>query len=330
MNTVKISLLTEYDSVPAHCKIYCCEELIFDSVISAELELSHQINSMDQFSMKVIKSGKTMDIVKKKQRQEVFIKNINLNGVDLKIKEFGKFHLKDNLFVDDQIIQTTQLNLNGEWHFTLPARSLTGIVDVSAIEIRDRLEDCDIACFGCSQTYGAFLDSDQSWPNQLGLITGTAVRNYGIGGSTINEILAFVNHYIKNYKASMILLYLPHSFRRQITIDGKVKNIRPDSPFNKELVLHGEEHSVATICSLLYQWLETIPDTVKIYFGTYQTTEYRLYEKTRLRKFMLPFLEGNNYPKASDNQHHGAEFNVDFARTVYKFLKDTGSSITAK
>jgi hypothetical protein len=35
---------------------------------------------------------------------------------------------------------------------------------------------------------------------------------------------------------------------------------------------------------------------------------------------MVPFLEADDYSKASDNLHHGAEFNRDFAKIIHNFL----------
>jgi len=325
MGILKILLSTEYTSKPAHCKIYCCEELIFDSIVLKDVELIHKIELFNQFNIKIIKTGKTVDIVKKKEKQDIIIKNINLNGIDLKIKEFGEFKIKNNIYVDDHTLNTNLLNLNGEWNLELPYRELVGQIDVESIKIRDNIEDSDIACFGCSQTYGSFLEYNESWPNQLKLITGKKIRNYGIGGSNINEITAFVDYYIKNYKTDMILLYLPHTFRRQKNIDGRIKRIGTTDSENRELMLHGEEHSIAVLSIPFYNWLENISNDKKIYFGTYQTSEYELYKKTPLTKFMLPFLEGNNYPTASDNIHHGPEFNKDFAKLVFNFLKDRRS-----
>jgi hypothetical protein len=321
MNIIKIFLSTKYDSVPSHCKIYCCDELIFDSVVDKDLHIVHEVNLVNPFSVKIIKTGKTVEIVKTNQEQSIKIKNINLNGIDLKVGEFGKFHVKGNPYVDDHTLQTDCLNLNGEWQLELPARSIVGRIEPTELKFRDPLEDCDIACFGASQTYGAFLEYNESWPAQLQEETGKKIRNYGIGGSNVNEITALVDHYIENYKTDTILLYLPHTFRRQLEINGSWQRPRWNDTVNRDLILHGEEHSIAVISGDLYRWLDNISKNTKIYFGSDQTDEYGLYERTPLKKFMMPFLEGNNYPKASDNLHYGAEFNRDFAKIIKDFLK---------
>lgn len=321
MNLVKISLSTNYDSVPSHCRIECCGDIIFDSVISKDTELVHEILNLDHFYIEITKTGKTLELVKKNHEQVITIENINLNGIDLKTQEFGEFRIRDNPYVDDETLQTGRLHLNGKWRLELPKRSLVGTFDPSNKKLRDEVGDCDIACFGCSQTFGSFLEYDQSWPAQLQKITGKSVKNYGIQASNINEITSFVDHYVKNYKTDTILLYLPHTFRRQMNIDGEIKQIAMDDAQNKELVLHGEEHSIAVLSGNVYEWLENISKHTKIYFGTYQTDEHELYERTSLKKFMFPFLQGDDYPKASDNLHNGAEFNQDLAKIFAEFLK---------
>jgi hypothetical protein len=323
MNIVKISLSTKYDSVPAHCQIHCCDELIFDTVVDKDLDITHETNQLNQFSVRITKTGKTVEVVKKNHEQSIMIKNINLNGIDLKVAEFGKFHVKNNIYVNDHTLQTNCLNLNGEWMLELPARSIAGKIDLAKLKFRDPLEDSDIACFGCSQTYGVFLENYESWPARLQEETGKKIRNYGVRGSNINEITALVDYYIENYKTDTILLYLPHTFRRQLELDGIIQQLGTLDPRNKDLVLHGEEHSIAVISDDLYRWLDNISQNTKIYFGTYQRDEYRLYEKTPLKKFMMPFLEGNDYPKASDDLHHGAEFNRVFAKKIKEFLKNS-------
>lgn len=320
MNIVKISLSTNYDLAPAHCRIKCCGDVIFDSVISKDTELMHEILNLDRFYIEITKTGKTLELVKKNEEQVINIENINLNGIDLKTREFGEFRIRDNPYVDDETLQTDRLHLNGKWRLELPKRSLVGTFDPSNKKLRDEVGDCDVACFGCSNTWGSFLEYDQSWPAQLQQITGKSTKNYGIQASNINEITSFVDHYIKNYKTDTILLYLPHTFRRQMKIGGEIKRIAMGDGQNKELVLHGEEHSIAVLSGNMYEWLEGISRHTKIYFGTYQTDEHELYERTSLKKFMFPFLQGDDYPKASDNLHHGAEFNKDFAKLLKNFL----------
>jgi hypothetical protein len=291
--------------------------------VSKNIELTKEIDRFEQFTVKVTKSGKTPDLVDKNHNQTLVVQNITLNGIALKVQEFGRFELKNNPYVKEETLQTNNLSLNGEWLLELPRRSLRGHLDIGRIQgekLRDDIGDCDIACFGCSQTWGFFLEYEESWPSQLQKITGRSVKNLGIGGSNNSEIMAFVDYYMNNYKSDVALIYLPHSYRRQSIVDGKVLNISTTSEKNRELLINGEEHSIASLSGELYDRLENISKKSKVYFGTYQTNEYDLYQKTPLKKYMFPFLQGDNYPKASDNRHYGAKFNRDFAKMLKDFL----------
>ena len=324
MNTLKISLSTTYDVAPSHLKIECLGEVIHEGELTKNTVIEHETGRLDPFELKITKTGKTKEIVDIKGTQEVVVELVNLNGIDLKVKEFGRFYLKNNPYVNDDTIQTDRLNLNGEWILELPSSNLVGDIRENSMEaMRDQFSDSDdhdISCFGCSQTYGNFLEYDETWPAQLFKLGGTMVKNYGVPGSNINEITAMVDKFLEKFKTDVILLYLPHTFRRQQNIGNKIVNVRWDDKSNREIILHGEEHSIAVLSGSFMAWLENISRHTKIYFGTYQTDEYKLFQQTPLKKFMLPFLEDSDYPKASDGLHHGAEFNSDFAKLLVDFL----------
>ena len=79
--------------------------------------------------------------------------------------------------------------------------------------------------------------------------------------------------------------------------------------------------TLSVLAGAFMEWLDNVSKHTKIYFGTYQTDEYKLYQQTPLKKFMFPFLEGIDYPKASDGIHHGPEFNRDLAKILKDFLQ---------
>ncbi len=45
MNFLEVSLKTEHTSVPAHLKIYCSDELVFDDLIDKNLVIKKQLRS---------------------------------------------------------------------------------------------------------------------------------------------------------------------------------------------------------------------------------------------------------------------------------------------
>lgn len=321
MNTLQIILSTEYTSIPSHCKIYCCDKLIFYNAINKDITIDHTFTTPKQLSIKIIKDGKNKNLVDNKHIQTINIKKITVNGIDLKIHAFGQFQTKNNPYVEDHLLQTTNLTLNGEWTISTLEQPLVGTFNFEKTKHRipDSVEDCDIACFGCSQTYGVGIDKNQTWPLHLGNILGVKVKNFGIPGSNINQITAFIEYFCKNYKTKLILFLLPHSMRRQIVKDNIIENALAHHSANKEFILHGEEHSIINLSCSMSFWLEKIP--TKILISSYSDTEYALIQKTQLSDKLLPYLEFRDYPLASDNLHFGAEYCKEYASSLAEYIK---------
>lgn len=322
MNKLRIDLQTEYESLPSHCKITCCGLTIYDDLVTKDTSIDQDIGEFQTFVIEIEKTGKSMELVKKSHKQNLTIKKIQLNGIDLKTAEFGQFSITGNPYVDDHTIQTDRLDLNGVWRLELPRLVLRGSVRPSeSLLLRDTFGDCDVACFGCSQTYGYSLEPHETWPNQLQLLTGRSVRNFGTPSSSINEITALVEKFLESHHADTIILYLPHTFRRQTIRDGRLEVVFPDDPENRDLILHGEEHSVALLAGHFVDWIESIAKGRKVFFGTYHIDEHKLFERTPACRYLLPFFSAEGYPPAPDGQHFGAKFSQDLAKNFIDFLQ---------
>ena len=126
MNKVKLSLSTIYDITPSYLQVECQGEVIYAGELTKNIVIEHETGRPGNFEIKIKKTGKTKEVVDMKGRQEVVVESINLNGIDLKIEEFGSFSLKDNPYVTEETLQTTKLNLNGEWTFGLLKTNLIG------------------------------------------------------------------------------------------------------------------------------------------------------------------------------------------------------------
>jgi len=323
MNEIFLQVSTKYTSIPPHCKIYCCDELIFDGVVSSNIHLNFQTPINKIFKLEIIKNGKTLDLVKKKHKQEIVIEKLSLNGIELKIKVFGFFENRNNDFVKDNILQTNTCKLNGRWIYQLPEQELIGYFDKVKIKnIFGKLNDADIACFGCSETQGLHIEPSTRWPNVLLDITGRDVKNYGIGGSNINEITAFVKYYVENFKCNNVIMLLPHTFRKQIhdKKNNAYLNVGPTHESNKMIMMHGEEHSIANLSGKLINFLTEIGKKTKICFSLTHTSEHHLFSKTPCKKFMLPLIDKNLFPTGSDNIHGGESYNKSFAETVVNYI----------
>ena len=327
MNKVIIKLETNYESVPPLVKIDCCNKIIFNSLLDKNLELEVDVDASTNFFIEITKSGKTLDLVKKNYSQSTTINQISLNGIDLKINAFGKFKAMNNPYIEDHTLTTSICSLNGVWRLDLPSYDLIGQVNINDLNLRDKLDYYDIACFGCYQTYGIPNEESNSWPRQLELVTGKKVGNFSIQGSlakgsaNINQITSLIMHYFKNqddYPNTVILL-LPHCAKKQIVNDkGLIENTMIDDESTQEYLLHGEEHLISQIAVKLYDLIKIIEGYgSKFYFSTYYRSEYDLWSKTQCRDYMLPYMEFRDYP-TSEDYVMGHEYCEKYA----KMLKD--------
>lgn len=323
MSNCKIKLSVEYTSLPPNCKIFLSDNLIFDNVLKNDITIDHDFKPSDQqIIIKIIKSGKNKDIVDQNHIQTINIEEILINNIEVKIKEFGKCNVRNNSYVNDHFLQTTNLTLNCEWSITLLSQNFIGYFNVEGKKhiLRDKITDTDVACFGCSNTYGFCLDYTQSWPYHLGKKLDLKVGNYGIPGSNINEITAFVDYYLERYNTDLIFLLLPHSMRRQVNENGKTKNIPPHDNRNRDYIFHGENHSIINLSIFMESWLGK-KSKPNILLGLYHESEYKLLEKTPIKKYLTPFLDVKEYPPASDGLHFGEKYCELYAECVAEHIK---------
>ena len=163
-NKVCINLKTVYDAHPAYVKIISENKIVFDRLVKENtiVEFTYSANK-ERFKIQLIKTGNSL------QKQEIIIDDILLNGCSLHPNFFGTFNLKDST------IQTNHLALNGNWSIDIPLFNLKGESAINRESFRDKFEDSDIACFGCSFTYGYLLESNETWPSHLNKLLGKKI-----------------------------------------------------------------------------------------------------------------------------------------------------------
>jgi hypothetical protein len=323
MHNIILDIETVYDSKPCFLEILSNQKIIFKGEISKNLKIEFKYPRKNFFELKIKKTGKTLDIVKLKHRQEVYIKSLLLNGFSLHPDKFAKFESKDNPYVKNSIIQTNILTLNGVWTINLPLFDISGISTLMTTEFRDTVEDCDIACFGCSFTAGNHIDYKETYPFLLSKALNKKVCNYGIGGSNNQEIFANAIEYSKNFRCKKMILLLCHSSRLQIENEEtkellnwylNMPNLKFETQKVKEItrqvVLHGE--SSVLLSSQIPQIIKNLSIIEKningkVYIGFYIPEEYFLFSNIGyFKNKLLPLFELNKrFPLADDNKHPG-------------------------
>ena len=333
---VTLSLKTIYDGAPAVIEIIVNKKSIYKDRLEKNITLNFDYEGDDQFKIEINKTGKDIDIVKNGSRQEIVVEQLLLNGFSLHPDKFGIFYIKDNPYVDDCELQTNQLNLNGTWILDVPLFPLEGVSTLESYKsFRDPVADTSIGCFGCSFTWGSYLDYKESWPAQLSNITGKDVKNYGIGGSNNQEIMANACEYAKKYEVKDIIILLCHFCRLQLVKDHQLYNWHPksDNKFYKLFPNEIKKMSTYSETTLLFSgqvpyFLEKIREiksniTGNIFVSTYIQDHYNCLEKIDNTDFiLLPFYElSKNYTLASDNKHPGPEHHRLFAESIVSYIK---------
>ena len=328
---IEIVLDTVFDSKPAHLNIQINNETVFDSVLESPRSVIGHQHLGESYNIKIQKNGKTLDIVKKNERQQVIVKDVLLNGLGQHPNKFGHFEQKDNPYVKDKIVQTNILNLNGTWRLELPIfrqsfKENTSVEDlVSSGRIRDELSNTVVACFGCSFTHGWGLDRKQTWPHYLGGNT----RNYGFGGSTISQIVSIARGYVENYHCEKMVVVLPHPCRLRLTdhmgvqhslLPGRSPEVEEKFPkVMRDIVLHGEADLILSgHVRELKRSLWEISRRTQLFLSAYDGELYQCLQNIRDESFVLlpPYELSVEHEFARDGEHPGPGHNSQFAQTI--------------
>jgi len=82
-----------------------------------------------------------------------------------------------------------------------------------------------IACFGCSDTFGAGLPWKETWPAQLEALLGNkfTVRNYGLCGASSDQIVRLASIYLEKHTPKALLCMMPDIFRREFFENNRNK-----------------------------------------------------------------------------------------------------------
>ena len=312
MHSLEIVLDTEYSSRPAEVKILCNNEEIFNDKIKSKKTLSYNLELKDSFDLIIFKSGKTKDLVDAGHTQIITIEKVKLNGIDLKIDSFGMFFVKDNPYLKNKELQTATLQLNGKWSLSIPfIYSLPGHLTCEGKILQEKFVDSDICCFGASNT--SSRQGFECWPNYLANISKLKVQNYGIPGSGWQEITRLVHEYSKLVKGRDLVILSPLCFRFQIQDTDEWFNCNDWELLKKDIVLHGTEHYVALLSANICGFFDKISESNNIYFCPDSQLEHDLFQKTPLKKYLIPYIEFPETQLAKD-RHWNDEWNYNFAK----------------
>ena len=328
--------LTPNRVIPPHLIIAINGTEVFNGLIDRAKSINHEADLQDRLKITIHKTGKTKEVVDRKEPQEVLVEEVLLNGLSQHPDKFGTFMQKDNPYVKDDLLQGNHLALNGIWELEVPIFRQKFLPDM-AQPYRDTFEDTKIACFGCSFTFGYELEYDQTWPYFI----GKDAKNYGMGGSSISSIVGTARAYLEDHSCEKMIILLPHPCRLQLEDkDGTVHTLLPGrSPavenkfkdINRDIVMFGEGSLLLSgYANSLKENLKAISDKTDLYLSSYTPETYDClpslnedYPGNMIgAKFeILPFYEmSDEYEIASDKEHPGPDHNRFFANQIRPIL----------
>jgi hypothetical protein len=326
LDEVVINLKPTTGSVPPRLRIAINGNEVFDGLLDRTKSIRHEIDLQDRLNITIHKTGKTKEVVNRKEPQEVLVDEVLLNGLSQHPDKFGVFNQKDNSYVKDQPIQGKLMALNGAWSLDVPVFRQPFIPELDRTQ-RDQFTDTGTACFGCSFTYGARLEYDQTWPYHL----GDGAKNFGVAGNSISAIVGTAHWYVQNFKCDRLVMLLPALFRLQL--HDQKKGLWTFIPFMgldaeakeivKDIVMFGEPSLLFSgYVTRMKELLTEINQKTDLYITSYQPDTYDMLDQA-MNGFckILPFYElSSQFRLASDNLHPGPEHNSIFADQIRPIL----------
>jgi hypothetical protein len=322
MLDISINLGVKYSKDAPHCKIICNGTVLHNSQLTKNKVFNFLTDGPD-VDISIKKTGLYKD-----NHQHIAVEGIQVNGVQMDVSNFGKFFVEWNTGINNHWLKTTKCDYNGTWHFNIKCPySLVGFDNLKNDEIKHQFEDCDIACFGDSSTYGQFLQEQQTWPYVVGTKTGLHVRNYGVysqtGASNFNQIFAITKQFLLQNKAKHILIMLPPAYKKQILIDGKIVNAGRWHPDTYDYFLNNEAHHLCLLISQIEDFVKKYCNGIDINFATSYHRDYNVFSTSKIGKLFVDFVDPEKYTTIGGVRHHyDHTFCLALAENFYKVIKN--------
>ena len=211
-----------------------------------------------------------------------------------------------------------------------------------------REDDKSIGCFGCSNTYGASIKEQESWPFLLGNALENNCINFGVGAAGIDSIFLNLKASSKDYKFKKVIILLPGFARRLGRIYHRGNWFRwpvmPGDPTlwkdllvppihenlsldNDILVKHGKKVINKIIQDVEAKYQKKVLERLikfcrktykQFYVSSWDIDTYQYISDT-YKDYVIPMYDLNG-PKASDGMHPTLLQNTRFTNSIINFF----------
>jgi len=244
--------------------------------------------------------------------------NFNINRHKLKHKPIDNLYSKPCLtpeYVAREIYD--RMNNNEDFYvLAMPEYKIPGVYIPN--KNKETFRDCDIACFGCTHTYGIHIDSP--WPTALKDITKEDVCNFGIINGNLQEILGNVYYYSNHFKTKNIIIMIPSILRLQLFKNNNYINVANIHPEAEKLSLLGIKNLFDSIELKLKKCFDDIAKKSNLYFGTIEKKEYDYFKNSSISKYLIPYLNYKSFPRSVEGRYFSNEYSLHLAKSINTLL----------
>jgi hypothetical protein len=166
---------------------------------------------------------------------------------------------------------------------------------------------CGLA-FGCSHTQGVGLPVEDSWPRVLSDLSGTWVRNFGVGGSSLDTAFRLLDFWLPYFTPEFVVVCVPHFSRVEVFDHGNPTTLLP--------ACHNDNNMVTTFYKV---WMST-DDNMNINRRKNLLAIERLCNDRNIRLVIVDESEIEELGTARDFLHAGAIANRNFAKKIKEKL----------
>lgn len=195
-------------------------------------------------------------------------------------------------------------------------------------------KEVDITYYGCSYTYGEYINADDCWTAVVDKTLNLTSNNFGMPGASIDEILFIFAATIKFFKTKKAVFLLPVASRQNIAVQ------KINSQTFRYLTVFNNYKKYEEPTSLKYRlsdlWfrlpaeyyvdnaasaiglIELIAQLsgIKIYWSSWDEEVYNLLPNP---KTTTQFVSD---AKAADNIHPGVDAHCAFAQQIIELVRD--------
>jgi len=351
---ITIELEPTFKTISPHCIIWLNDVEFINQKLNAPIKIEEIVNLHDNIlSIKIQRLGRDKFVVTNEPEQSIKIKNISINDIVIN-PSIGNYKTIDNLYLDDHVVNTIDLNLNGLYELRIPCLTLKGERDNKVKSIKKFNQtglNADVVFFGASMTDWNFERGKPPIKNKnnfadmfIKKFKNMSIFNFGLSGLTDQEIIENVKYFLKYNHSNVIFLQFISVLGRQIknTTTGEVYRWSLHLDNSKEDTFI-DEFTGMTPKNILdyFVYLDIVPllavqipliqyfldevekKKIKIYLISYFREEYDIYKKAFPNNVAPYFDIDPNCKYCKDNGYHASpEEHEQFFKKLVNFYQN--------